>query len=141
VRTTKDVDILLRRPDLQRVADVLAPLGFVMHEVLGVYMFVGRRRPSPKTGVHVILAREKVRSHDTHAVPDPSQYVVTREGFRVIALAELVAMKLQAYRLIDRAHLVDLRNVGLVTPDLIASLPPDLHERWAALNREEPESR
>ena len=50
VRATKDVDILLRRADLDHAAKALAKVELDQHEVLGVTMFLDRKNPSPKTG-------------------------------------------------------------------------------------------
>jgi len=50
-------------------------------------------------------------------------------GFRLIDLSALAAMKLQAYRFIDRAHIQDLLGVGLIDDAVRASLPDDLLER------------
>jgi len=136
VRATKDVDLLVRRDDLQRISDALAPVALIPIEVLGVHMFVDREKPNPKTGVQIVLTGEKVRAEYTHPAPDVSRTVDSPAGYRVLALAELVGMKLQAYRLIDRVHLIDLRNVGLLTNDLLATLPPDLRTRWDALEQQ-----
>ena len=38
----------------------------------------------------------------------------------------LVAMKLQANRFIDRAHIQDMLSVGLIDDVVRATLPPDL---------------
>ena len=100
-------------------------------------MFIDREKPNPKTGVHIVLTGEKVRPEYTHPAPDVSRTVNSPAGYRVLALAELVGMKLQAYRLIDRVHLLDLKNVGLLTNDLLATLPPDLGTRLDALEQQE----
>ncbi len=137
VRATKDVDILLRREDLAAVEKALSPLNLVMIEVMGVFMFVDKRRPNPRTGVHVIFAREKVRPEHTHAAPDTEQSVASPSGYRVVDLASLVRMKLQAFRLLDRVHLLDLLQMGLIDDGLIKSLPNDLRKRLDAVRAEE----
>jgi hypothetical protein len=133
VRATKDVDVLIRRADLPGVADALRPVGLMPVEVHGVMMFVDRRRPNPKTGVHILFADELVRPHDTHAPPDPSCAVRAAGGFLVVDLPALVAMKLQAFRNIDKAHIEDLMSVGMIEAELIAKLPPDLRLRLAEI--------
>ncbi len=137
VRATKDVDVLLRRSDFDRAAAALEPAGMIPIEVLGVPMFVDREKPNPKTACHVIFANENVRASDRHAAPDVTHAVESPGGYRVLELGELVAMKLQAYRLVDRVHLLDLRRLGLVRPAILESLPADLRERWDALEGEE----
>ena len=118
---------------LQRVAGALAPLDFVPAEALGVQKFVDRNRPSPKTGVHVLMAREKVRPHYSHAAPDPNQAATGSAGFGVLELAELLRMKLQSYRDIDRVHVRDMLAVGLIDPNRPPGLPDDLAERMQAI--------
>jgi hypothetical protein len=136
VRATKDVDLLIRRPELGQAAEALRHLGLVPAETMGVYMFLDESNPNPKTGVHVVFAGEKVRSHYTHPAPDPSDSVETPEGFRLIGLAELVAMKLQAHRFIDRAHIQDLIAVGLIDDKIRNALPGDLRERLDTVTAE-----
>lgn len=133
VRATKDVDMLVRRADLPRVTEALRPCDLMPVEVLGVYMFVDRQNPNPKTGVHLLFAGELVRPEYAHAPPDPSDSVDSLGPFRVIDLRRLVEMKLQAYRFIDRAHIQDMIAVGLIDDGLRASLPEDLTERLVAI--------
>src|SRR5439155_12181977 len=71
VRATKDVDILVRRADLAAITEALQPMELMPVEVLGVSMFVDRVRPSPKAGVHLIFANERIRADYVHAAPDP----------------------------------------------------------------------
>jgi len=132
VRATKDVDILLRRADLATASRALAPLNLIPVELLGVHMFVDRDHQSPKSGVHVVVANELIRPHYQHPAPDPDQGVRVAE-FRILSLAALVAMKLESYRDIDRAHVRDLSNVGLITEELIRQLPDDLRAKLQAL--------
>lgn len=136
VRATKDVDLLLRRGDFNRATAALEPAGLVAIEVLGVPMFVDREKPNPKTGCHVLYANEKVRESDRHPAPDVQQSAQSAAGYRVLNLRELVAMKLQAYRLIDRVHLLDLKQLGLVDSDILEWLASDLRQRWDALEGE-----
>lgn len=55
VRATKNVDILLRKSDIQRVADTLAPLGFISADVAGMPVFMEASDPRPSQGVDVII--------------------------------------------------------------------------------------
>ena len=136
VRSTKDVDVLLRREDLARVTEALRSVDLDPFEVMGVYMFLEKKNPNPKTGVHVVFAGERVRSHYTHAAPDPGECADDREAFRLIDLRHLVEMKLQAYRFIDRAHVQDLLSVGLIDDAVREALPSDLRERLTAIEDE-----
>src|ERR1700739_4720649 len=60
VRTTKDVDILLRRENLPRARAAALSIGMEYLEVLGVGMFLERDDPNPRRGVHLVWAGEKV---------------------------------------------------------------------------------
>jgi hypothetical protein len=133
VRATKDVDILVRRADLNRMRAVLGPLGFIPADVLGVWMFVERADPNPRTGVHLVFANEIIRPHYKYAAPDPAAAQRSVQGFRVLALPALVAMKLESFRDIDRAHIRDLLSVGLITDELTAQLPDDLRTKLQSL--------
>jgi hypothetical protein len=129
IRATKDVDVLVRRSDLPAIGAALLPLGLVPVEVLGVQMFVDRENPSPKSGLHLVIAGELIRPHYAHPAPDPGEVENLGAAFRVLDLPALVAMKLQSYRLIDRAHVQDLAAVGLIDKALVAKLPADLQTR------------
>lgn len=133
VRTTKAVDILLRREDLPRARAAAASVALDYFEVVGVGMFLERSDPNPRKGVHLLWAGEKVRPE----YPLPSPSVEDREmlepGKQVVSLAGLVRMKLMSNRDQDRVHLRDLIEVGLVPRDLLQTLPPELASRLDAL--------
>lgn len=141
VRTTKDVDLLVRRADLNRIAETLRPLGLESAEVLGVSMFVESVNPSPKNAVHLIFANEPIRSLDSIVAPDVTGASPGVAGFRVIPLLGLVLMKLLAFRLRDQTHLVDMLSVGLLDASWKDKLPADLRPRFEqvleAFEREE----
>lgn len=129
VRATKDVDVLLRREDLGRAAEALQPTGLSRVDVLGVTMFVEASDPNPKTGVHVVIANEKVRPTYEAAAPDPAAAARSAAGVRVLKLPELVAMKLESFRRVDQVHVEDLLAVGLIDEALLSGLPRRLLER------------
>jgi len=137
VRATKDVDILLRRDDLHRTAVVLREVGLEPCEVHGVHMFLERSKPNPKTGVHVVVAGEHVRAGYAYPAPDVTDSVSNPLGYQVIGLLQLVVMKLQANRFIDRAHLVDMKSIGLVDKTLVGLVPEDLRDRLLEILMEE----
>src|SRR5438874_12586230 len=133
VRTTKDVDILLRREDLPRARAAATAVALDYFEVVGVGMFLERSDPNPRKGVHLLWAGEKVRPE----YPLPSPAVDEREmlepGKPVVSLPGLVRMKLMSNRDQDRVHLRDLIDVGLVGRDLLQPLPSELASRLDAL--------
>ncbi|MCG3130829.1 MAG: hypothetical protein FLDDKLPJ_01602 [Phycisphaerae bacterium] len=130
VRATKDVDILLRKSDIQRVADTLAPLGFISADVMGIPVFMEASHPLPSQGVHVIVAGEKVRQTSCHVAPDVRSVTRSASGHLVLDLLPLVMMKLDAFRLRDQTHLVDMLSVGLLDASWKDKLPEDLRPRF-----------
>ncbi len=132
VRNTQDVDVLLRRGDLDAAAAALAAAGFVRANVGGIDMFLDGPAAGPRDAVHVVIASEKVKDRDAVAAPDVSEAVKPQE-FRMIALAALVRMKLTAYRDKDKTHLRDLLDVGLIDATWPARYPPELAERLQLL--------
>jgi hypothetical protein len=129
VRATKDVDILLRRDDIDRAAAALAPHGFLSDVVLGVPVFMEASAPLPSQGVHVIVARERVRPDAKHPAPDVDRVERSPAGYSVLELAPLVMMKLEANRRVDQVHIEDLLRIGLIDAELALQLPEDLRDR------------
>ena len=128
-RSTRDVDIAIERKDLEAIGTAARSFGFEYRHAAGVDMPVNMREPRAKSAVHLVFVGEKVRPEYVEAVPAFSPSVPTTEGVHVMAVADLVRMKLTSFRLRDRVHLQDLDAVGLITPDVEASLPPLLRER------------
>lgn len=133
VRTTKDVDILLRRQDLPNARAAAHSVDMDYFEVLGVGMFLDRRDPNPRHAVHLVWAGEKVRPD--YALPSPSidQRQMLSEGLPVASLPALVQMKLLSNRDQDRVHLRDMIEVGLVDRQLLAQIPAELAPGLEAL--------
>jgi len=129
VRATKDVDLLVRRDDLGPITAALRPVNLMPVEVLGVVMFVDRRRPSPRSGVHLVFANELIRPHYRHPAPDPRRAARAAAGFLVVDLPSLVRMKLQSFRPVDQVHVQDLLANGLIDDRMIRALPGDLRAR------------
>lgn len=136
VRTTKDVDILLRRDDLPQARAAASSAGFDYFEVLGVGMFVERTDPNPRKAVHLLWAEEKVRPENSLSSPAVEEREILEAGKPVVSLPGLVRMKLMANRDQDRVHLRDLIEVDLIHRDLLATLPPELASRLEPLLRE-----
>jgi hypothetical protein len=128
VRNTQDVDLLLRRGDLDAAATALAEAGFVRRHVAGIDLFLDGPGSKARDAVHVVFAGEKVRPEYPLAAPD----VVESEAaasYRVLGLEALVRMKLTSYRLKDRVHLQDMAEVGLIDATWCDRLPPELASR------------
>ena len=132
VRNTQDVDILLRRTDLEAAKIAMAEAGFVYRHAAGIDMFLDGPGAKARDAVHVVFAGEKVRPEYTDPAPDVSQSEPT-ESFRVLKLESLVRMKLTSFRDKDRTHLRDFLEVGLIDAAWVDRLPPELAARLQVL--------
>jgi hypothetical protein len=128
VRNTRDVDILLRRTDLEAATGALKQAGFIRRHVASIEMFLDGPQARARDAVHVVLALEKVRPESLLPAPDVSESEPT-PTFRLIALEALVRMKLTSFRDKDRTHLRDLVEVGLVDRSWLERLPEPLQPR------------
>ena len=134
VRNTRDVDILLRRADLERARAALESAGFVHRRVASLGkagtmdVFLDGPEAKVRDAVHVLWAGEK-------AVPDalePTPELGATESagtFELIPLEDLLRMKLTSFRDKDRMHLRDLAGVGLVDASWLPRFPAALAER------------
>lgn len=132
VRNTRDVDILLRRADLERAKVALAPAGFVYRHSSGLDMFLDGPDAKARDAVHVVFAGEKIRPEYEHAAPDVTESRLSRT-FRVLDLPSLVRMKLTSFRKKDQVHLLDFIDVGLIDQSWPEHLPADLAARLQEL--------
>ena len=127
-RLTRDIDVAVRRQDLERIAAAVRPLGLEYRRIAGVDMLVGSAAPSARRAVHLVLIGEKVRPEYPEPVPGFGPFRTIR-GIRVVSVADLVRMKLTSFRAKDEAHIKDLDEAGLITPEIEASLSPVLRTR------------
>jgi hypothetical protein len=132
VRNTKDVDLLVRRRDLDRIISALESVGFVHQTLADVEIFLDGPEGSVRSAIHIVFAGERV--HADYLLPAPDVTVSEAgPGFPVIALDALVGMKLTSYRLKDRVHLLDLLEVGLIDESWCQQLPTELANRLREL--------
>jgi hypothetical protein len=132
VRNTQDVDILLRRADLDRAKEALGKAGFVYPHSASIDMFLDGPKAKARDAVHVVFAGEKIRAEYVLPAPDVSESRATATS-RVLSLDALVRMKLTSFRDKDRMHLRDLIDVGLVDASWRDRLPKELAERLQSL--------
>jgi hypothetical protein len=128
VRFTQDVDLVLRREDLDRAREALGRAGFVHRRSAGIDMFLDGPGAKARDAVHVIFSGEKVRPEYVAAVPDVTESV-SFKSYRVLALEAVVRMKLTSYRDKDKTHVRDMIGVGLVDATWPALYPPELAAR------------
>lgn len=120
-RLTKDIDITVRRADLDAIARAVEPFGLVYRHVAGVDMLVQAGQPSARRAVHMIFSGEKVRPDYSEPVPEIGPCRVL-QGVRLVLAADLIRMKLTSFRLKDEMHLKDLDEAGVITPEIEATL-------------------
>lgn len=137
-RTTKDVDVLVNRADLERITATLEGIGFVREDLRSITLFLDPGEPNRKTGVHLVWAGERVRPSYAHAAPTTDDAVRSEDRFAVLSVAALVRMKLTSMRDIDRVHVGDLLSAGLIDDRIRAALPADLRARLDQIVPEEP---
>jgi hypothetical protein len=132
VRNTQDVDLLLRRSDLEAATAALAQVGFIRRHVAGIDLFLDGPKAKARDAVHVVFAGEKVRPEYALPAPDVSE-VQQAPFFRVLNLEALVRMKVTSFRDKDRTHLRDLLEVGLIDASWCQRFPPELAARLQEL--------
>jgi Nucleotidyl transferase AbiEii toxin, Type IV TA system len=132
VRFTQDVDILLRRSDLEAAKAAFSDAGFEFRHVKGIDMFLDGPGAKARDAVHIIFAGERVRSEDPVPAPELNESELT-PYFRVVAFESLVRMKLTSFRDKDRMHLRDMIDVGLLDESWLQRLPDQLSPRLKEL--------
>ena len=128
-RLTKDIDITVRREDLERIAEAARPFGMELRHAAGVDMLVRLDQPSARRAVHLLFSGEKVRPDYVSDAQTCIRRTQRLPRLQLIPLPDLVRMKLTSFRAKDEAHIKDLDEAGLLTPEIEASLPPELAER------------
>ena len=122
VRTTKDVDVCMRRVDLERAAIALKPHGFELTEVKGIPMFFDGSDATPKQAVHIVLAEDPV--------PDIGEGVRDETfHWKRVELDRLLTMKMIANRAHDHVHVMNLYRSGAIDRTCIDRVPahPRMH--------------
>ncbi len=129
VRSTKDVDIMIRREDLDRAIAEMGKAGFIYGYPASLDFFLDVPEGNARTGVHLVFAGEKVLPDHVLPAPDISEIELSQRGFYVTTLEAIVRMKLASHRLKDRVHLQDMISVGLIDETWVKTLHPVLADR------------
>ena len=132
VRTTRDVDILLRREDLPRAIEAMEKTGFIYRVGRGIPMFMDGPGTKARDAVHVLFASEKVRESDLFPAPNIDEYQLI-DSHHFLTLEALVRMKLNVFRDKDRMHLRDMLDVELIDKEWPNRLPAELGKRLQEL--------
>ena len=135
-RLTRDIDIAIRRTDLERIREAVRPFGLTYRHVAGVDMLLDADQPKARSAIHLIMTGERVRVD----YPEPTPEIGTGEmimGARVTSIDHLLTMKLTSFRLKDQVHVQDLDGAGLLTKSMEDALSPLLQERLAKVRATE----
>jgi hypothetical protein len=127
LRTTQDVDILVRPNDFPAMKDAMIAAGFHHRKTLALDMFVEHPDASDRDAVHVVLVGRIERAGDN---PNPDIEPLSRSNdFQTVQLETLVFMKLNANRRKDQVHLLDLVSLGLIDQTWTERFPEPLRSR------------
>lgn len=134
VRNTRDVDIMLRRQDMDRAKAALESAGFVHRRVASLGktaamdVFLDGPDAKVRDAIHILWAGEKAVPDAIEPTPELGD-TEPGDGFDLIPLQDLVHMKLISFRDKDRMHLRDLASVGLVDESWPSRFSSTLGER------------
>ncbi len=132
VRTTRDVDILLRRADFPAAKVAMEAVGFVHRHAAGIERFLDGPNAKARDAVHVLFSGEKVLPEYLLPTPDVSESELI-QNHRTLPLEALVRMKLNSFCDKDRMHVRDMIEVELVDESWCERLPSELAARLQEL--------
>ncbi len=120
-RLTKDIDIIVRREDLEAICLAVEPFGMQYRHVASAAMLVQKGQPSTRRAVHMIFSGEKFREEYPETVPELAAFR-SLQGVRLVPAEDLIRMKLTSYRVQDETHVKDLDEAGVITPEIESQL-------------------
>ena len=132
VRNTQDVDILIRREDMDAARSAMELAGFVYRHSAGLDLFLDGPDGKFRDAVHIVFANEKVRDDESVVNLDVTDSEMA-DSFRILALPSLVQTKLTAFRDKDRTHLRDMIELGMIDATWPGRFLPELGERLQSL--------
>ncbi len=130
LRTTRDVDILVRPSDFASMMQAMINAGFHHRNTSGLDMFLEHPEASTRDAVHVLFVGKVERDGEPNPDIEPCDRA---NDFRVVALETLVRMKLNAFRDKDRVHLRDMISLGMVDSTWLERYPTRLRTRLEEL--------
>lgn len=125
VRNEPEIDLVVRRTDLEPIRAALGEAGFVHSQAPGLHLFLDRPDDRARDAVRLLFAGERI-CHLANPDVDDSEVV---GPLRILSLPALVQMELAAFRDKDRMHIRDLIGIGLVDESWCARYPPELAQR------------
>ncbi len=126
LRTTQDVDILVRPADLPQLIKAMTEAGFHHRNTSGLDMFVEHPDASARDAVHVLLVGNVERGGEPNPDIEPA---ARANDFQTVELVTLVRMKLNAFRDKDRVHLRDMISLGMIDVSWLSKYPEHLRKR------------
>jgi len=139
VRNTRDVDLLVRRSDMDALTRALSDAGSIHKKasIMGrkghIEMFLDGPGAKARDRVHLIFAGEKVREDSLEPSPEVEQVDPSNPDFKLLDLAALVTMKLTSFRDKDRVHLRDMIEIGQLDSSWLEKIPHALRARLQEL--------
>ena len=130
MRTTRDVDILVRPEDLPALTAAMVAAGYHHRQTAGLDMFVEHPDASARDAVHVLLCGRVERDGEPNPDIEPA---VCANDFRTIELETLVRMKLNAFRDKDRVHLRNMISLEMIDASWLSRFPERLQVRLKEL--------
>jgi|GEM_PF-3680995 len=119
-RTTRDVDLMLRKEDLPGIRFALEKKGYEFIKTGGMSLFFDTTEGVERkvqNGIHLVFCGEKIKNFTT-----PELAYTEFEGMKVATIANLVIMKVAAARPKDLEHLQDLVEAGYTTKAKVMEL-------------------
>lgn len=128
---TRDVDLMVRRQDLEAINKAAAREGFRFRHAADVDMLLCGNTDRALNAVHLVFSEEMAGRNQALPNPPiaPERKQIHGGEVMVIPIADLVRMKLSSYRLKDQVHIKTLDAAGLITRDVEATLPAELSAR------------
>lgn len=130
LRTTRDVDILVRPADFPSLVSAMNAAGFHHRNTAGPDMFVEHPDASARDAVHVLLVGNIERGGEPNPDIEPA---ARADDFQTVPLETLVRMKLNAFRRKDQVHLLDMISLGMIDASWLDKYPEHLRRRLEEL--------
>lgn len=128
---TRDIDLMIRREDLASTIAIAEKHGFRFRHSAGLDMLLYGETTSARNAVHLLFTGEKVKDSqvEPHPTIRPVRAGLHGQDFLVIAVDDLLRMKLSSYRDKDRVHVRGMDAAGLITPAVERHLNNELAAR------------
>ena len=128
---TRDVDLMIRREDLEKVKTIAEQHGFRFRHSASLDMLLYGPSEKARNAVHLIFTGEKVKPDQATANPpiQPEKKSIHGCDVLVIPVADLVRMKLSSFRDKDRVHVRAMDAAGLIRVEIERGLTGELQSR------------